>query len=443
MKKIIVGILLLIIIAGVGAPVVNGLLMEKVVKQSFNNLNTMYSDTGADVSAEIVRYDRNLYSTEIEWKLKLGSLKTVYGVDEIIFVDRAEHGFTGIVSTTSLEKNKWFTDFVSKKLDGKNPLAITSEYKLSGQFASTVTLDEFVLPVDGELIDIKAGQAVFGCDEQLNNFSSEASWDGFSVPKKMKVDGISIASQLEKISTYVWDGTLSFGIEKSKIEGGLEQVELTNFKGDYSLDVDKEENTLSIVTTLGADHLLAGTRKIDDSFVRIGLVNLDIPGFEEFMKLYTEMANTIFKDIAAAEDDPERMKTILQENLTRSQFQLISAYEHLLKKGLEFQITDLHALLPEGEIKGDAALSLNKDMTFTQFFPLLQQPELALDIFSLQTDVSFPAVLVGDNPMLLSPIYPGMKTGLFVKEGANLVQKAETKDGKLYLNGLEVNLKYN
>lgn len=438
MKKIIVGVLLLIIIAGVGVPFVNGLLMEKVVKRSFSNLNTMYSDTGADVSTEIIRYDRDIFSTEIEWKLKLGSLKTIYGVDEIIFVDRADHGFTGIVSTTSLEKNKWFTDFVSNKLDGKNPLAITTEYNLSGQFVSTVTLDAFILPVDDEVVEIKAGKAVFGCDEELKNFNSEASWEGFSVPEKMKVDGISITSRLEKISTYVWDGTLSFGIEKSKIEGNLEQFELLNFKGDYSLDVDQEENTLSVVTTLGADHFLAGPEKVDDAFVRIGLVNLNIQGFEEFMKLYTEMANTVLKDIASAEDDPEKMKTIFQDQMARTQFQMISAYERLLKKGLEFQISDLHAQLPEGEVKGDVVLSLNKDMTFAQFVPLLNQPGLVSEIFSLESEVSLPAVLVGDNPMLLSPIYSGMQTGLFVKDGANLVHKAETRDAQLYLNGLEV-----
>jgi uncharacterized protein YdgA (DUF945 family) len=438
MRKIIVGVLLLLIIAGVGAPFVSGLLMEKIVKQSFSNLNTIYSATGSGVSIEIMHYDRNIFSTEIEWKMRLGSLEAVYGVDEIIFVDRADHGFTGIVSRTSLEKNKWFTDFVSNKLDGKNPLAITTEYKLSGQIDSTIALEAFSLPVDNEVVEIKAGRAVFECDEELKNFYSEASWEGFSVSEKLKVDGISIASSLEKISTYLWDGTISFEVEKSKVEGTIEQFELVNFKGDYSLDVDNEENTLSVVTTFGADHLLAGLEKVDNGFVRIGVINLDVQGFGEFMKLYAEMANTVLKDITAAEDDPQELKKIFQEQMDRTRFQMITAYERLLKKGLELQISDLHAQLPLGEVKGDAVLSLNKDMTFAQFVPLIHQPELVLDIFSLQSDFSLPAELVGDNPMLLSPIYPGMQTGLFVKDGENLIHKAETRDAKLYLNGQEV-----
>ncbi len=59
--------------------------------------------------------------------------------------------------------------------------------------------------------------------------------------------------------------------------------------------MDQEENTVSVVTTFGAEHLAADSEQIDNSFVRIGLVNMATAGFEEFMKLYTEMANTFEK----------------------------------------------------------------------------------------------------------------------------------------------------
>ncbi len=439
MKKIIVGSLLLLIVAAVGIPFVNGLAMEKIVKKSFANLNTMYADTGSGVSIEIMRYDRHFSSTEIEWDIKLGPMKAIYGVDEIIFVDRAEHGYTGIVSKTSLEKNKWFTDFVSNKLAGKNPLDISTEYKLSGKINSTITLAAFSLPVEGEVVAIKPGKALFTWEEASKNFYSDTSWQGFSVADKMAVDGISVSSNLEKISTYLWDGTLSYGVEKGQITGGdNEQFELVDFKGDYSLDIDKEENTVSVVATFGVDKLQAGLEKIENGFVRLGVINMDAQGFEEFIKLYTEMANTVLEDFAAAGDDPVKMKSILRNQVSRTQFQMLSAYERLLKKGLEFQVSDLHAKMPEGEVKGDVAVSLNKDMTFAQFIPLLQQPELLPEIFTLNSEIILPADLVGDNPVFLSPMYPGMQTGLFVKNGDKLTNKAETRDAKLYLNGQEV-----
>lgn len=439
MKKIIIGIVFLIVIAGMAAPFINGMVMENIVRKSTSNLNNMYSDTASGVSVEIINYDRNYASTEIEWKINLGNLKEVYGVDEIIFIDRATHGFTGIVSETSLEKNIWFRDFVNDKLDGKNPLAITTEYSLSGQINSTIALDAFLLPVEDEVVEIKSGKALFACEEDFKKFSSEVSWAGLSVAEKMQVDGVSITSDFKKLSTYLWDGSFFLGIEKGNI-AGTEAFELTNLKVDYSLDVDEDENRLSVVTSIGFDNMLAGTEKIDDAFVRIGSVNMDIQGFEEFVKLYTEMANAILKDVAAAENDPEQAKTVLQEKLIQTRFQLISAYEKLLKRGLEFQISDLHAQLPMGEVKGDVVLSLNKDMTFAQFIPLMNQPELVLDILSLQSNFTLPAELAGGNSMLLAPIFPGMTTGLFIKDGETLTHQAETTEGKLFLNGQEVRL---
>ena len=262
MKKIVAGIFILLVIAGVGGPFVNGLVMEKIVKKSFANLNSMYSDTGSGVSIEIMRYDRKFSSTEIEWKIRLGAMKAIYGVEEIVFVDRAKHGYTGIVSTTSLEKNKWFTDFVSKRLAGNNPLVISTEYKLSGQIIATITLAAFSLPVEGETVAVKPGRALFTWDEEMKNFSSEMSWEGFSVAEKMAVDGITLSSNLEKISTYLWDGTLSYGIAKGQIKGNSEQFQLAEFKGDYSLDIDKEENTVAVVATFGVDQLQAGQKSL-------------------------------------------------------------------------------------------------------------------------------------------------------------------------------------
>ena len=440
MKKVVVGVLLLGAVAAVGVPFVNGLMMEKIVEKSFANLNSMYADTGSGVSIEILRYDRNLTSTEIEWRIKLGAMQAIYGAEEIIFIDRARHGYTGIVSQTSLEKNKWFTDFIRNQLAGKNPLLIATEYKLSGQIHSTITLAPFSWMVEDEKVTIKPGTAVFSWNENLKNFTSETVWQGFSVGDKMGFDGIAIRSNLEKISTYLWDGTLSYGVEKGQIQGSDQLFVFTNFKGDYSLDIDKEENTVSVVAAFAVDRLLAGLAQLDNGFIRLGVINMDALGFEEFIRLYNEMANTVLHDFTAAGDDPVKMKKIVREQMGQTQLQMLTAYERLLKKGLELQISDLHAQVPEGEIAGDVAVSLNKDMTFAQLVPLWQQPELILDIISLHSEVLLPAALVGENPMFLTQIYPGMQTGLFVKEGDTLTHKAETRDGKIYLNGLELQL---
>ncbi len=438
MKKVIVGVVTILIIAGICAPFVNGLVMEKIVKQSQNDLNEMYADTGSGTTIEIIQYDRSFLSSEIEWSIKLGSLAALYGVDEIILVDRADHGFTGVVSKTSLEKNQWFVDLLNDKLDGKNPLNITTTYHLWGQIESIIDIGAFSIQVENETIDFQPARVVTESDGRLTHLFSEASWGGLSVSDKLRISGISMVYDLEKISTYIWDGDISYKIESMKIEDQEENFELTNFKGEYALDFDKKKNTLSSGGEVDIENLIAGNEKVQDIFIRLDVNNMDAQGYEEFMKLYTQTMHSVLGDISAAKDDPEKMDEVLEGQMANTGLQMMAAYEKFLKNGLEIKVSDFHAQLPMGKVTGNIELKLNRDVTLAQLAPIAMQPNLAFDILSLQSDLSFPAVLAGDKPMLVSPVYPGMQTGLFVKDGESLVHRAQTKNGKLFLNGNEV-----
>lgn len=442
MKKIIIGVVVILGIAAVGAPFGSGILMERVVRDTFTNANTMYASSGHDASIEIVRYDRGFSSSEIEWKIKFGRMKALYGVDEIVFVDRAEHGMGGIVSKTSLEKNAWYTDFVSKKLGGKDPLHITTAYKLTGGIESTVANDSFSMPAaDGKTVTIKPGKVFVACDKNFKQFTSEAAWEGMGLEGQIVVDGVSMKSALTMISPFIWDGSVSMALKNTQIDDSKGHLDLTNLKIDYVLKYDKEQNRLSAKAEYGVDSLTIGQEKISKIFARIGINGVDAKNYEEFMKAYTSTVSAMMGDIAAAKDDPEKMKQILDKKMAMVGFQMVALGEKLLTKGLELQISDLRLQAPEGEIKGDVTISLKKDMTFAQFVPVVSQPSLALDIIALKTNLSLPDKLVGDDPMLFAPIYPGMQTGFFVKNGENAVHKAETKDGKLFVNDKELVLK--
>ena len=102
MKKTIISVAVLLIIAAVCTPFINGIVMEKVITQSVQNLNAMYADSGSDIRLQITNYDRGFASSEIEWKIDLGNMAALYGVEEILLLDHAKHGLTGMVSTTTL-----------------------------------------------------------------------------------------------------------------------------------------------------------------------------------------------------------------------------------------------------------------------------------------------------------------------------------------------------
>jgi len=438
MKKIIVGVVLLLVVAGVCVPIVNGFIMEKVVRQFQNDLNEMYVETGSGVTIEIIKYDRNFFSSEIEWSIKLGSLQSMYGVDEIILVDQVDHGFTGVVTKTSLEKNQWFVDLLNDKLGGKNPLNITTAYKLSGEIESIIDIDAFSFQVKEETVNFRPGRVVTECGKGLTHLLSEATWEGLAVPDKAGMEGVSLIYDLDKISTYIWDGKISYTIDTIKIDDQGENFELVDFKGEYTLDFDRGKNILSTGGEVKIDNLVAGNKVVKDTFFRLDANNIDAQGYEEFMKLYAQAAYSVMDGMIAAKEDPEKINKVLGEQITTIGFQMMVAAEKILKKGLEFKISDLHAQLDEGRIAGNMELKLNQDVAFIQLATIATQPNLAFDILSLQSDLSFPAKLVGDNTMLVSPVYQGMQTGLFVEDGERLVHRAQTKNGKLFLNGKEV-----
>lgn len=438
MKKIIAAVVILLAVAGVFAPYINGLVMEKIVRQAQDNLNEMYANAGSGVSVEIIDYDRSFLSSEIEWRIRLGNLAAVYGINEIQLVDRAEHGFTGVVSKTSLEKNQWFVDFVNDKLDGKNPLHITTTYTLTGEIESVVALDAFSLQLESETVDFRPAKVTTELDEGFSHLASKAAWEGLTVSDKARMEGFALQAELEKISTYIWDGEIEYKLDNLMIHDQQENFELIKFQGKYELDFDEEKNSLSVGGEVAFDNLVNGNEKVENMLVRIAVNNLDARGYEDFMEIYSRTVQSTLRDISRVQEDPALMEQAMKEQMAAASLQMIAAYENFLKKGLEINISDMHAQLQAGKINGNLELKLNRDVTFAQLAPIATRPDLAFEIFSLQSHLSFPAELAAEKPQLVSPIYPGMETGLFVQEGEYLVHSAQTRDGKLFLNGHEV-----
>lgn len=438
MKKIIIGIVVLLIIAGVSAPYFNGMAMEKIIRNTQQDMNTMYADKGSDVTVEITRYDRGFSSSDIEWKINLGSLAALYGIHEIQLVDHAKHGLLGVVSETSLEQNKWYADVVNNKLDGKNPLHITTHYKLNGAIESIIKLEPFSVQESGETIDFRPAKIVAQIDDGLSHIQTKANWEGLTAGDKAEIGKIAIMSDLSKITTYVWDGEIEYSADAIHADNAQEQFELKDFKGNYGLAYDKKTNSLSIAGNFTVDKLDAGKTNLNDSSVSFAVNNLDARGYEEFMEMYTQSMYSILNDLSVPRDDPDELDQAMQNRMASASLQMMTAYEKLLKKGLEIKIMDLQAQVPDGNINGDLELILNKDISFAQLAATATQPAMVFELISLKSYLSLPKKMAGNNPNLVIPIYPGMQTGLFMVDGKNLVHKSETKEGKLFLNDYEV-----
>ena len=437
MKKTITAIVFVLAIVA-AVPFASGLIMERTVRQALDGANSIYADTGMGYSLEIVNYDRGYLASDIEWKIDLGALKDFYHIEDVVFKEHAKHGFTGVVSATSLEKNPWYAAFVDEHLQGRDPIQITTTYGLSGKIESTIALDAFSVTVEDETIEVKPGRMVSTTDNRLRHFNISGNWQGLSAGDTLTIGKISMASELEMLSTYLWDGNFSFGLQNFSVREKDEHIELQEFQGDYLVDIDDDRSSMSGEARFSVDRLKGKNLMLDDTSVRLAARGVNVEGYEEFMKMYTQTMSAAVGNMANLEEDPEQAKAILNQQMAAAGLQIMAAYEKLLSQGLELRIADLQVKMPEGDITGDLTLRLLKDMTFMQFAPLVAQPELLTDIFYLKSNLSLPAGLTGEDPKLLGPVYPGMQTGLFVKDGDNLVHQAETVDGKLMVNNQEV-----
>jgi len=436
MKKFIIVFAVVLIGAGAGIPYFNGLIMENIVRRSMQNINQAYADSGSDIKLEIQEYERGFSRSIIEWKIDLGAISNIYGIDEILFIEEAEHGYKGVVSETRLDKNQWFTDFVENQLDGKNPVHIHTVYALAGDMVTTVDMDAFSLDNgNGVKGNIKPATWTFSMDKAFQNMGSRLSWQGCEVPDKLVVAGVGFNTRMKKISNHIWAGQSLFNLAGFHAADKGEQVDVKQARLETHVDYDKDKNQLSVSMGLGCDLLMGNNiEPLKDAFVRIGVNHMDAQGYERIAQLYAAMVKNMMKAMGERGFHPDRMERIIQQQMAEKKTRIIAEAEKLLKTGLEIRISDLKASLPQGKISGDFSLSLRKDMTLAQFRPIMMQPKLALDVFSLHSRLSLPESLADRNPDLMELVIWGKQTGLLTKTGTNLTHEVQTLDGKLVLN---------
>ncbi|MBM9615651.1 DUF945 family protein [Desulfobulbus rhabdoformis] len=440
MKKFVSVVVVLLLAAGISAPYVSGMIAEKQLRALTEKCNTMYKEATLGASLEIVRYDRSYSSSEVDWKYNLGPLSSLYGTQEILFHDTVKHGLTGVVAETTLMNNPKYAEFVKTKLAGKDPLHITTQYSLMGNSAITTKLDPFSLDVAGKTLQIKPAHVVMNVDKELKHFTYEGSWDGMGVDDQAALEGVSLQADMRMESIYLWNGFGTMVAEGGWIKDGNKPFSFANFKFNYVSDYSKENDRFSTKMEYSTDSIDAGGEKIDNAFVGLALNNINASAYEELLVMYMQAFNRALTSLGANGQDPKEVEKALEKEMKTIGMQLLGPAEKMMAKGLELQVSDLHFTLPQGKVTGDISVGLKKDMTLAQFMPLSQDPTLAFDIFSLQSHCSLPKALLAGKPELFQPMTGGMQTGIFVEQGEQAQHVAEIKDGKLLLNGKEVQL---
>lgn len=440
MKKFLAAIVVLLIAAGASAPYVSGLVAEREIRDIIAKANKLYAETALGISAEIIQYKRGYASSEVEWKVNLGTMSSLYGVKELLLQEQLKHEMTGVTSTLSLAKNPQYQEFIKTKLAGKDPLHVTTHYSLTGNIESTFVLDAFALPSGEQTLNIKPARFVATGDKELKHFVVDGAWEGMAVNGMGSVDTVSLKGDMTMESIYLGTGNASMAFKGIKVEDPEEPFALTNLVINYGINHDKPANKLSAAVEYKADSLSVGDKKVEKALIRMAMNGVNATAYEELMRVYMNAFNKVLTSAGGNMQDPEQLEKAFEQQIGQIGMQLMEPAEKLLTKGLEFQITDVHFTLPQGQVTGNLSVGLAKDMTFAQFIPLASQPDLAMQIFTLQSNCSLPKALIAEDPSFLEPVYPGMKTGVFIEKDDRAEHKAEIKDGKLLLNNQEMPL---
>lgn len=446
MKKIIF-ILILGLSLAAALPWINGLAMEQLATRALDNTNQMYADMGSDARFELVSYDRGYGRTQAEWKIDLGALSNVYGVKEIIFTETAEHSLLGVTSRTGLEKNRWYAEWLASVeaadgSQGQSPLTIETRYSVLSPITSTVAMDAFILDTGKTRLKIGALDAVVTVDKSFEKVAVKGRWEGLSEGENDSLGPVSFESEQERISGILWKGWAKAVLASFKTGTGKESVDLSALSVDVKMDTNADQTRMTVGMGVSTDRMILGSQEFGGWTFKGEIRQMDIEAYEAVYASYTRLVNQALSQMSAPGLSPEESGWIMARAMAEGRASLVAHLEKMLKKDLEINISELDLTLPQGRLEGRLSLGLKQDMTIAQFFPVLAQPALVLDIFFLDSAVSMDQGLAAEAPNLTDPVFPGMKTGLFTIQDNRLVHEAQTREDGLYLNGHKVDLDY-
>lgn len=440
MKKSFLSILVILIVFVSLAPFLNGLIMENILRSQLKKVNELYADYPLAPTFEINHYDRGFSRSEIKWTVTFAPQLDHGEAQSIVLIEKAKHGFTGASSTTSLNQNSWYNDLINDKLNGDDPLSITTDYSYFGGATATFSVLSFELHDDNNHFIIKPGELEINTTSDFDHLTARGHFDGLTVAGLLECQNISLDSDLEMITSLIMDGESSVSIEKLDIRNSdtSKTVEITDINATSTVEYNDRSNRLSTTTRYNIDQIVTNDETANDISISIGINQLDTDGLEKIQRVYADMLNDLMVNIGSMQNDPEQAQAVLEEQMTLAGIRLMVEVESLLKEDLNIEITDIHMSLPEGEISGDLFIGLKKDMTLASLASLSQQPEKVVEIFNFASNLSVTEQLIPDSEDLLTPLFSNMQSGVFVRVGDNLVHKAEIKDNKLLLNDLEL-----
>ncbi len=419
---------------GFAMPVINGVVLEKFVMDHLGGKKGL-------AGIEILEYDRGFFSSRILWKLKSGQVDALAGKGEVIFLDRADHGLLEVRSRTSLDKNQWFKAFSDRHLNGMAPFDMETRYSVLGRVESRMSVKGFSFDSPRGKTDIKPGRAEISWDKK-KGIRGEWTWGGGHFPGHLVSGAMTGDLTFRKAKDRIWDGR--FFVRADRLETWHQPLSFEGLCLVFESDFDPKKNLVDFLVQSGFDRMVSGQDRIGDGFAGLEMGNVDANGYQWVTGAYGGAMVKAFSDIVSGPHDPRAVYHRIGQLGEQMGFGFLSQCERLLKTNLRIRVAGLKARIDSGEnkgqVRGELALTLKRNMTLAGFIPIMLRPAAILDMFDFSSRASLPPGFEKSNPYLVSPLGRGMETGLFVLDTGGLSHKLETIQGKLFLNNRQVKL---
>ncbi len=434
MKK---SFLILILVAGLAAlPYVNGMLTETMARQMLQKANQNPALQSTGIQIKITRYHRGYKSSQVEWSLDTGSLKALYGIDDIRFSETITHGITGVTSETHLTPNPWYAQWT--QTIGRDPLHITTRYPIMGDIVSNITLDPFDITTPDGSLAIKAIELKTQVNKGLDKFSYNADGDGLSMVKTggktLSVGRLSMKGDQTQVTDYLWDGRTEFTIADILLKN-FETHQLKDLSVEINQDVDLPKGIADITMGAGLAKLSRGNHQEWGGKISLGLEHLNVEILKNISRIYNQTMGIVMAEIGTSRTQ-SKAQAMVERAMEAQAVRIMAELKKMLKKDLKLRISDVDIFLPQGRIRGKFSLALKEDVTLMQLYPLMMQPAMALPLFRLESDFTVSPDLMDDS--FTQPLFPGMQTGLFIPQEDQFHHHGEIKDNQLFINDREV-----
>jgi uncharacterized protein YdgA (DUF945 family) len=393
LKKPIIVLIILAIALVVGAPYITGKVAETETQKMVDRAK---EDPALYGKIDIVSYDRGYRSTNAKYSYTPPAfLGTIFESDTPIeYTCDSEHGILGIDYLCKLEGSNAYTDFVSEKLEGKDPLSMYGSVSVFGGITQTLEVEAIKdLDIDGQLISTPNALISVETDNEMKAFNIDGRSEAFNFEDSdsaISIGEFSFKGDIGAVAELVYAGDFDMSLENFKLKDDGNDIALTGMTWS-SKNVENGDNidSYGVAKIASIEMSDASMESVEDVKVEFEFNGIDTAALAEYqafsMKIQREMLSSI-ETGQEPELDPNMM------------LQMLPIFESMLKPGLEINMAF------DAKLNGtDNSLALEskllEPLTFTQMAMFVTNTEEALKRLDIKLNTALAKSFIDSQPM--------------------------------------------